>query len=824
MQKSQNGRSSGGTDLSEHEARTALILETALDAVVAMDSQGSIIDWNRQAEVVFGWQKEEVLGKRLSCVIIPERFREAHEQGMRRFLSSGEPRVLGKRLELSAIRQNGEEFPIELAIAPPGKVGGAYVFSAFLRDISERKQAEASLKSAHDQLNKQNHLLETALRDARVAAQAKSTFLATMSHEIRTPMHGILSMTGFLLGSSLNREQQEFAETIQQCSESLLQIINDVLDFSKMDAAKMSLECIGFDLRRLVEEVLQIFAVKAEEKQLELGSLIVTNTPRRLMGDPGRLRQVLINLVGNAVKFTDGGDVTVHVTRLSETSETVTIRFAVADTGPGISPEFQSQLFDPFTQGDGSTTRRYGGTGLGLAICKQLAELMGGEIGVTSSLGKGSTLWFTAVLGKPSLSELHEPPRLMLQGRRICIVDDNATNRLILENHCRGWGAEYVSVAGAEEGRTVICAAWAASRPFDVAIIDMQMPGMDGFQLAHALRKEPGVLQATKLVLLTSVGMRGDAEQAHRAGFNAYLVKPVRETHLADCLATLLNQSPVPAALSQDATPLMACAPGAASRAVRQTAAILVAEDDLINQKVAGRMLKELGYQVDVVSGGIEALEALEKKAYGAVLMDCRMPGMDGYLAAATIRAREQPGRRLPIIAMTADAMPEHRSKCLAAGMDDCVTKPVPLAMLGEVLQRWVAGHPVGPLPPEAPVSDDILDRAVLNELRRLDGEMLVSLIAHFAGQAAEVLAGLQAAYQADDYPALAELSHKLKGNALNLGLRTLGARAACLQTAAERHDSEAAGRVLTQMPAELSTAQRVLDHEQRLWNGLGKE
>ena len=571
--------------------------------------------------------------------------------------------------------------------------------------------------------------LEKSRQEALESVKLKAAFLATMSHEIRTPMNGVIGMTGFLLDTTLTPEQREYAEVVRSSGQHLLTIINDILDFSKIEAGKMNLEIIDFDLRAAVDETVDLMAERAFSKGVNLACLFHAAVPTALRGDPGRLRQILLNLLSNAIKFTEQGEVVLSVTLAQHRDDRTTIRFAVQDTGIGLSAEAQQRLFHAFSQADSSTTRKYGGTGLGLAICKQLTELMGGRIGVESQPGSGSTFWFTVSLDTQPCSApaARDRPAHDLHGRHLCIVDDHPTNRRVLECSAEKWGLRCLSVESGERALEWLRAMAVAGDACHFAIIDMQMPGMDGLALARAIKADPA-LASTRLVLLTSQGQRGDARAAQAAGYAAYLTKPVHESQLYDCLSALAKppaQSAAGEGQSGNQVPAaeLITRHSLAEAKAQAATRILVAEDNVINQKVAARMLEKLGYRADLVANGKEAVQAVMSIPYRLVFMDCQMPEMDGFEATRIIREREaglvkreaqdegvrqreasESGTlhasrftndaagacRLPIIAMTANAQQEDREKCLAAGMDDFLSKPVQPKLLAETLARWL--------------------------------------------------------------------------------------------------------------------------------------
>ena len=655
---------------------------------------------------------------------------------------------------------------------------------AYAIDLSEVFVTHRALNDTADHLRESNRQLDQALQQAHAATHAKSTFLATISHELRTPMNGVIGMASLLLDTPLTEEQRSFAQTIQQCGEAQLCLINDVLECSKIEAGKLELETLEFHLRTTVEDVLSQFAERAQRKGLEITGLVHAAVPNALRGDPGRLRQILTNFVGNAIKFTESGEVTLQAFLEHDAPTEVAIRFEVTDSGIGISEEVQARLFQPFTQADSSTTRKYGGTGLGLAISKQLIELMGGKVGVRSRLGQGTTFWCTAQFQKQAVCAPAIVPSVELTGRRILIVDDNESNRTILHHLVSGWGMLDDQAQNAVEAMQRLNQAVTNHTPYDVAVLDMLMPGKDGLQLAQEIKAHPRGADM-RLIVLTSLIQPGHAERARRAGFNAYLTKPVRHDQLQGCLRVVFGLQQAPVVRMGEAGLAVGIAPTLITRHTlaeqRMRPRILVAEDNLVNQKLAVRMLERLGYQPDIVSNGNEALAAFEREVYSAIVMDCQMPVMDGYAATRQIREQEQrlqaarDRAHIPIIALTANAMQGDRERCKAAGMDDYLSKPVKIDDLGRILQRWVplcavedASPPL--LPREMSKSDaSVFDaRAMLTNIGG-DSDLFDQLIRLFLDRHATMVRDIELAVSRADSVELERAAHSMKGTAGNL-------------------------------------------------------
>jgi PAS domain S-box-containing protein len=752
------------------------------------------------------------------------------------------------RGELRNRAKDGSIYWVDTTIVPfLNERGKPYQYVAIRYDITSRKEAEEALREARDELEARveertaeleetNADLQRQIRERRraegetlraremaeAANRAKSEFLANMSHEIRTPMNAVIGMTELLLNTELKDEQRQHAETIRTAGENLLAIIADILDFSKIEAGEMRLEIIDFDLRRVVEDGALLAAERAHAKGLELASLVEHDVPTALRGDPGRIRQVLTNLLGNAIKFTERGEVVLRASLLEETNGTAVVRFDVKDTGIGIAKEQQERLFEPFTQADASTTRRYGGTGLGLVISKQLVEMMGGEIGVESEPGAGSTFYFEVPFEEqPEVVRDEAVVPADLHDLRILVVDDNETNRKIIHEQAISWGMKNGMAETGPDALRMLQEAAERGEPYDVAILDLHLPGMDGMQLARQIKADPAVA-SIRLVLLTSVGRHDDTEEALRLGIEAYLTKPVRQSELYDALATVMGTRAGLAAAGEKRR-LVTRRTVSEARS-RSRGRVLVAEDNPTNQQVAVGILGMLGYQADVARDGREVLETLSRDSYVAVLMDVQMPEIDGYAATAEIRRREESGEQhVPIIAMTANALRGDKEKALEAGMDDYVSKPVKSEELAKVLERWVPQQEAPPGQETREPGRDggsavtvqgehaSLDESVLADLHKVGPDFLSGLVKLFLRDAPPQLAALDEAVNRDDWESVKQRAHSLKGNCSAVGASTLAEICAELQEAGASEDILRALELLRQLEEEFSRVRPAL-------------
>jgi len=747
------------------ERRLRTIMDQIPVTISYIDAEGRYRYINRAQESWLGKTDAEVIGRHVREVVGEQVWIDI-EPKLRAGLAGESVPLERQRADRlgNPVWHSGRHVP---DVNDAGEVVGVY--TVFF-DTTQRALAEKALRQSENELR-------AAKAAAEHASKAKSEFLANMSHEIRTPMNGVLGLTELLLETPLNAQQRPFLETVQASGEALLSIINDILDFSKIEAGKLEMESLDFDLYQAVEDVVQLLAPRAHAKRLELACRIDERLPSAICGDPYRLRQVLTNLLANGLKFTDTGEVVVDVALAAPDW----MRISVRDTGIGVSDEARSRLFTAFAQADGSTTRRFGGSGLGLAISRHLVELMGGTIGVDSVEGQGSTFWFTLPLkAATSMPAVAHPGELA--GRRVLVVDDNSTNAEILQHHALAGGMRCTSVNGGARALASLREALRDGDPFELAIVDMKMPGMDGLELAAAVRSDPA-LSALRLVLVTSLHSTDEMARARDAGIGAYLSKPVRRQELYRALAQAVSDTPIAESPTQTA-----------ATAVRIVARVLMAEDNGVNQFVARNVLKSIGCEFDIVPNGQDALLAVQQGGYDIVLMDCQMPVMDGYVATREIRAWEatqtQPCR-IPIVALTANALVGDADTCRAAGMDDHLAKPYSRKQLISLMARWLPAHLVerssgaaatDPVPlsaPTPPSADCKLDQNTLDHIRRLEEDgsssILDELIGMYLDEAPTHLSCLRAAAQAKDGTELSLVAHAFKSASQNVGAKHLG-------------------------------------------------
>jgi PAS domain S-box-containing protein len=796
-------------DLLEHRARLRALMEAIPDFIYFKDADSNFTMISRALARSFGLQDpDEAVGKTDADFFTEEHARLALDDE-REIIRTGMP-LIG--LEEKETWPDGHDTWASTTKLPrldaDGNVVGTFGIS---RDITARKLAEAQLEDT-------NRRLEAAIAEAtdktiqaEAANSAKGDFLANMSHEIRTPMNGIIGMIGLLIDTELDGDQRHYAEAVRSSSQSLLELLNDILDFSKIEAGSVELETLDFDLRALLDDFGSLPAVRAQARGLEFVCAMAPDVPADLSGDPGRLRQVLTNLAGNALKFTHQGEISVRVALVDETATDASVRFSVKDTGIGIPAARRERLFQKFTQADASTTRRYGGTGLGLAISKRLVELMGGEIGLESEEGVGSEFFFTLRFAKQAEQRRVSAATGQIQGAHILVVDDNATNREVLSAQLRAWGARPVEAIDGPSALVTLARSRDAGDPFAAAILDMQMPDMDGADVARAIKADE-TLTDLRLVLMTSLGQRGDARQMEELGFAAYLVKPARQSDLFDSLSLVL-------AGPEDGRTRRPIVTRHAMREMRRGAVrILLAEDNVTNQQVALGILRKLGLRADTVHDGHQAIESLERELYDLVLMDVQMPEMDGFEATRRIRDPDSAVLRhdVPIIAMTAHAMQGDREQCLAAGMDDYVTKPISAQTLGAALDRWLpredpdrASHSAPDRGAAGSSSQGpgavVFDRAGLLSRLMDDAELVRVVVAGFLDDAPRLIAALTESVSSGDTPAAIRHAHTIKGASASVGAEAMCAIAERIEAAAIVGDDGAIRRLLPDLESSFA-------------------
>jgi two-component system sensor histidine kinase/response regulator len=782
----------------ELEVLNNAILHSSLDPIITVDHEGVVTEFNPAAERTFGRLRSEVVGEKSEEILFSTGDDEGAKDRVERHLSAGQGSLLGRRTEITAVRGNGEHFPAEMAMTVL-RQKGLPVFTFFLRDISDRKRAEAELRKAKNA--------------AEAANQAKSLFLANMSHEIRTPISGVIGMTELLLDTQLTTEQREYMSLARESAESLLALINDVLDFSKIEAGRIEFERVPFDLRDTLGNALRSLAFRAHCKGLELACRVAPETPDRWLGDPGRLRQVVINLVGNAVKFTERGQVVLHVQCKRQTDKAALLQFTIADTGVGVPADKQATIFDAFQQASKSTTRQFGGTGLGLAISRRLVELMKGRVWIESEPERGSRFLFTAQLelAGPAAADGDRPPPPDLHDQRALIVDDNATSREILAEMVRGWGAQPTLAPGTDQALAIFDEAQNTGQPFRLVIADARMPGRDGLTLAEeVLKREPG--PTALLVMLTTDDLPRDIARCEQLELANRILKPISRSELL---------SAVTKALDVESRETTAAPRDSAGKRLTRPLRILLAEDSLVNQTLVIALMKKRGHSVTVASNGQLALDTLAAEPFDLILMDVLMPEMDGLEATQAIRAEERTsGKHLPILAMTAHAMKGDRQRCLDAGMDGYVSKPINFEELLSAIDDVVpdalpaadsaAINLADPTPPDKstnrPDWPSVL--TAFGENRKL----LDDVIRVFLSEAPSLLAEAHAAIDGQQMPTLKRAAHTLRGAMRHFGSIRGRATAAQLELAARNADTSGATDAARQLDtdiAELSTALR---------------
>lgn len=789
--------------MAELSSASSAVIRSITDAVITIDEQGLVHDFNPAAEAIFGYSAEELIGQDVAR-LMPEPYASGHQDYLQAYLAGGPARVIGQRRELTALRRSGEEFAAELTVSELW-VGGRRIFTGIVRDLSAEKEAERQLRLARD--------------TAEAASHAKSDFLATMSHEIRTPMNGIIGMTELALRTNLSEEQRRYLDLVRLSADALMTLINEILDFSKIEAGRLELESVEFDPGRELLEALRPLAVRCSEKNLEIVLRVRPEAPRRVIGDPARFAQVVTNLVSNALKFTESGEIRVELRRRWRSTDDVSLELVVSDTGIGISPEALETIFEPFVQADMSTTRRYGGTGLGLAICTRIAALMEGNLRATSELGRGSEFVFGACFALPESERFPPPPPSdpLLEHLPVTLVEDNPSQAEALSAYLTELGTEPTLASDGPDALRKIGLAVSGGEPPAVVLIDLGMIGMDGLAVVECLKAlHPGIPSA--FVLLRNASESVDDERARRLGVAWSIEKPCRAEDVRRALFGALDGGGT-TVRAQFEEPSFAVRPRA------RRSRILVVEDNLVNQKLAVWLLEQHGYDAVVASNGREALAILELQAFDAILMDVQMPELNGLDATRLIRAREaDTGGHVPIIAVTAYAMSGDRERCLEAGMDAYLPKPIDERLLIESLRQMVLTAPEGlarddPSPQAAtrcdPAAESVTVESILDHYRG-DRELVADMAVAYLEEVSGRIEALTVAVESLDAAAVERVAHGLKGSSSNFYAAAAVDALERMQQAGRDGDFGAARGILVEVSREVERLAEALRRASR--------